>query len=232
MTKYVTLATQKIASRSRAAAVAALLVVAAGALGCQPLPDAPVERGEKLYHNCEACHGPTGEGNVDYQAPAIAGLQSWYVENQLTKFRTGLRGAHADDIEGMRMRPLSKSLLHEGDVKAVAAYVAQMKPKREHPKTVQGDPGRGAEYFKTCTACHGAGAEGQQALNAPALVYSQDWYLLRQLHKFQDGVRGGMAGDTTGAQMAGMINAVPDDQAKQDVVAYIQKLRRTTGGTK
>lgn len=230
MTKYDALATHTTDPRSRPA-LAALLLAAACATGCLPQPDAPVERGAVVYHNCEACHGPNGEGSEQYEAPAIAGLQSWYVENQLTKFKTGLRGAHADDIQGMRMRPLSKTLRTDEDLKAVAAYVSQLKPTKDHPKTVQGgDPGRGAEYFKTCVACHGANGEGMQALNAPALVYSQDWYLLSQLHKFQDKIRGAAPGDVTGMQMSAMINAVPDDQAKKDVVAYIQKLKTSPGG--
>lgn len=196
-------------------------------LGCQRLPEQGVERGELLYNNCRACHGDDGHGREEYGAPAIAGLGAWYVEGQLNKYRKGHRGQHADDIEGVRMRPSSKMMRNEDDIKSVALYVAQLEPIKLPPKTVMdGDPGRGADYFKTCVACHGADGNGMQALGAPSLVVTQDWYQLRQLQKFQKKIRGAAEGDVTGSQMAAMINAVPDEQAKKDVVAYIQKLKK------
>ena len=204
-----------------------LLIVVIGGfgVGCRDLPDSGAPRGEKVYNNCQSCHGADGLGRPELQAPAIAGLSPWYVENQLKKFREGHRGRHAEDYEGLRMRPLSKTIRDDADLKAVAEYVSSMTPQKP-PKTVMdGDPGRGADYFKTCVACHGADGAGMQALNAPSLRYSQDWYLLRQLEKFEKGIRGRAQGDVTGAQMAAMINAVPDEQAKKDVVAYIQKLK-------
>lgn len=210
------------------------LVVSAAmfAVGCQSLPEEPLARGEHVYNHCQACHGPQGQGMPEYGAPAIAGMPAWYVEAQVTKFQTGVRGAHADDHEGLRMRPLSKTVRSEEDLKAVAAYVSNLPAVIAHPKTVQGgDPGRGAEYFKTCVACHGADGLGMQALNAPSLMYQQDWYLLRQLEKFADGRRGRLATDITGMQMAAMISSVPDEQAKKDVVAYIQKLKMSPSTT-
>ena len=39
--------------------------------------------------------------DVRRAAPAIAGLDQWYIEMQLGKFRSGLRGRHFDDISGM-----------------------------------------------------------------------------------------------------------------------------------
>ena len=206
-----------------------LMLLAAGSFGCQQLPDEPMVRGELVYNNCAACHGDQGEGKVEYEAPSIAGLGSWYVKNQLTKYREGYRGAHADDVEGLRMRPLSKTLRTEADVDAVSAYVAQLPAVINSPKTIMdGDPGRGADYYKTCVACHGADGSGMEALSAPSLIVTPDWYQLRQLKKFKSGVRGRAEGDVTGAQMSAMITVLPDEQAMKDVVAYIQKLKRPT----
>lgn len=64
--------------------------------------------GRELFAACATCHGVQGEGNVSIQAPSIAALPAWYVEVQLLKFRTGARGAHPDDLEGLRMRPMSQ----------------------------------------------------------------------------------------------------------------------------
>lgn len=203
----------------------ALMLMALAFVGCQKVDPAAPDAGEKLYNNCRACHGDDGRGMPEYGAPAIAGLQAWYVEAQLNKFRNGQRGTHADDIEGMRMRPLSKSVLQPEQYKPVAEYVASLEPIKP-PKTVMdGDPGRGAALFKPCEACHGADGAGMDALNAPALRYSQDWYLLRQLQKFKTGVRGRAEGDVTGMQMSAMVASLPDEQAMKDVVAYIQKLK-------
>ena len=49
---------------------------------------------------CATCHGAKGEGNAQLKAPSIASLPEWYVREQLTKFRTGMRGVHAKDTAG------------------------------------------------------------------------------------------------------------------------------------
>ena len=41
---------------------------------------------------------------------AIAGQAQWYLEAQLVKFKNGVRGAHPDDMEGSRMRPMARTL--------------------------------------------------------------------------------------------------------------------------
>lgn len=204
-----------------------ILLVALVALvaGCQQMPAQGVERGEVLFDNCSACHGVDGLGRVELAAPAIAGLDSWYVENQLTGFQAGHRGAHPEDSGGLRMRPLSLTMRSEDDIKAISEYVASMPTAKPRPTLKGGDPGRGALYYKPCEACHGANGEGQQALNAPSLNHSQDWYLFKQLQHFKKGIRGTREGDVYGAQMSAMITSLPDEQAMLDVVAYIQKLK-------
>lgn len=213
---------------SRPALVVAMLFLICASTACEmryQLPADKQERGKVLYDNCAACHGDDGLGKVDYEAPAIAGLDSWYVENQLKGFQKGYRGKHPDDAAGMRMRPLSRTMRSNEDITAVSAYVSELEALKPE-KTIQGgDPGRGATYWKTCTACHGGDGAGMKALNAPSLNHSQDWYLLKQLKNFKSGVRGQAQGDTYGAQMSAMISALPDEQAMKDVVAYIQKLK-------
>ena len=53
-----------------------------------------------------------------------------------------------------------------------------------------------------------------------------DWYLLRQLQYFKDGVRGAHPDDLYGMQMAMMAASLRDEQAMQDLVAYINSLYR------
>jgi cytochrome c oxidase subunit 2 len=84
-----------------------------------------------------------------------------------------------------------------------------------------GDPEAGKTFFAICQACHGPDAQGNQQLGAPRLAGQKPWYLLRQLRHFRAGARGVDPRDTFGLQMRAMSITLPDDQAVQDVVAYI-----------
>jgi cytochrome c553 len=64
-----------------------------------------------------------------------------------------------------------------------------------------------------------------QPLQAPPLILANDWYLLRQLDNFKQGVRGGDAiGDPAGALMRSIAVSL-DEQAMRDILAYISTLR-------
>ncbi|MEY4642985.1 MAG: hypothetical protein RLZZ227_2979 [Pseudomonadota bacterium] len=87
-----------------------------------------------------------------------------------------------------------------------------------------GDAERGKTLYATCGACHGANGEGLEALNAPKLAGQEEWYVVRQLQNFKNGIRGNNPKDTYGMQMAPMSQTLVDDQAMQDVAAYIRTL--------
>lgn len=87
-----------------------------------------------------------------------------------------------------------------------------------------GDPERGKALYATCGACHGVNGEGMEALNAPALAGQEQWYVIRQLQNFKNGIRGANPRDIYGMQMAPMAQILPDDQAIEDVAAYIETL--------
>jgi cytochrome c oxidase subunit 2 len=87
-----------------------------------------------------------------------------------------------------------------------------------------GDAERGKTLYATCGACHGANGEGLEALNAPKLAGQEEWYVIRQLENFKNGVRGNNPRDTYGMQMAPMAQTLVDAQAMQDVAAYIRTL--------
>ena len=200
----------------------ALCATAGGVAGADDL-----ERGEALYDLCAQCHGSEGHGNAEYLAPAIAGLEQWYIETQLKKFRAGLRGLHFDDISGMRMRPMSLTLRSEEDVTAVAAYAASL-PDYQPERTVKGDVQAGKSLYVLCAACHGQNGEGMQAMSSPSLNQSSDWYLVSQLNKFKAGVRGTNPKDPTSLLMgptSPMAITLKTEQSVRDVVAYITTLR-------
>ncbi len=87
-----------------------------------------------------------------------------------------------------------------------------------------GDAEKGKALFAVCMACHGANGEGNALLNAPVNGGQDEWYVVRQLNNFRAGVRGAHAGDIFGAQMRPMALTLPNDQAVNDVAAYIATL--------
>jgi cytochrome c553 len=182
----------------------ALAAVLASASSGRPVAADDLERGEALYKLCAQCHGPEGAGNLSIWAPPIAGQPAWYVESQLHKFRDGIRGAHPDDLAGLRMRPMARTLRSDEDVAAVAAYVGSLPPTEPDATLEGGDAARGKILYTPCTACHGPAGAGNQTLFAPSLQHTSDWYMLSQLQKFKAGLRGTNPADTTGKLMRPM----------------------------
>lgn len=194
--------------------------------GCKPDGAKKTPPGHELYDACKACHGTSGFGQENIAAPAIAGLPAWYVEAQLMKFRTGVRGAHPDDLEGLRMRPMSQQMYDVAEVKEVARYVASMAPMKQPAKLEGGDATAGAGAYGVCTACHGPDGKGNEALKAPPIVGQHGWYLVSQLKKFKSGVRGTNPRDVSGATMRPMSMTLADEQAMKNVVAHISTLAK------
>lgn len=207
-----------MAKRSIAALLVAVLLKAPlGASAAEPV--IPPEK----FVYCTVCHGVELKGNHIIQAPRLSGLSSWYAERQLLAFARGWRGTHAQDVYGMEMQPMAAAL-SEKDIKEAAAFVAAT--RSEPPAaTIEADAANGRALYATCTACHAADGSGVEALGGPALAGLDDWYLVRQLENFRDGVRGGHPDDTLGAQMRAAAQVLPDDEAIRDVVAYINSLQ-------
>ena len=223
-------------------AAAALLVAPALARA----QEADAEHGRKLFALCAQCHGAAGQGNQALGAPAIAGLPTWYVQKQLVKFSSGVRGKHFDDLEGMRMRPMSLYLIAGGhaernlkgeaadpaaidpNIRDVAAYVGALPAANPAPTLSGGNVANGETTYLACGSCHGQNGEGSEPVEAPPLVGQSDWYLARSLEKYKAGQRGyDPVNDGLAAAMAGMAGALlPDEQAVKDVVAFISTLKK------
>jgi cytochrome c oxidase subunit 2 len=193
--------------------------------GCRPEGVAALPDGKVLYGSCDSCHGLNGEGRKEVSAPQIAGLPKWYVELQLTKFRTGMRGAHPDDPEGLRMRPMSRQMMSEFEIQTVADYVSKLKPVKAVATLTGGNAEEGKKTWATCQACHGPNGMGNEALKAPPLVDQHDWYLMTSLHKFKEKVRG-MDNDAQAMTMRPMAMLLTDEQMMKNVVAYVGTLQR------
>ncbi|MEX0976665.1 MAG: c-type cytochrome [Woeseia sp.] len=195
------------------------LLVAASIASADETPVIPPD----MFVYCTVCHGVELKGNHVIQAPRLSGMQAWNVELQLLAFKRGWRGTHADDLVGMEMQPMA-AILSDKEIAEAARYVSAT--VSEPPTvTIIGDARRGRDLYATCQACHAADGNGVEALGAPALTGLNDWYLVRQTRNFKDGTRGSHKDDIRGAQMRAAAQVLADDDAIQDVVAYINSLR-------
>lgn len=210
--------------------IVSVAMLSVALVGCEAKQDREsVEYRADLYEGCVPCHGAAGEGNPEVGAPAIAGLERWYVKAQLRKFKNGHRGWHPDDTGGKRMWPMARALDTDEKVDLVSAYVASLPVNPPDPQLEGGNPETGKIYFATCVQCHGPDAGGNINEYGPPLNHASDWYLLTQLQNFKAGRRGTHPGDVTGAKMRPFSMTLPNEQAMKDVIAYIGTLRDQEG---
>jgi len=205
--------------------------------------------GEKMFEVCSFCHGVQGQGGPALDAPALAGMQAWYIERQLHAFRNGTRGTHYEDVPGVQMSQISGMVRNDATIKNVAAYIESMPPGAPPELARDGTPAGTARpfiwrskyaalahpdepdiangkaiYVEACIACHGINGNGNVLLGAPKLVDQADWYMQRQWQYFRDGIRGDDPADDFGPEMAAIAKTLDDNQAIADVVAYIKSL--------
>ena len=183
-------------------------------------PHEPVD-----HRFCFTCHGTDGMGSEGIQGPRLAGMESWYLKRQLELFRAGGRGVHPMDIEGMEMQPMA-AILTDEEIDDIVQWASTWEYVPAEPTITGGDVQRGEQLYQACVMCHGDQAQGNQAMNAPALQGQNDWYLVTQLKNFKAGYRGANPLDTFGAPMRAMTSGLADEQAIIDVVSYINTLGR------
>lgn len=183
------------------------------------------EKGKTLYAACGTCHGFKGEGQKLLHAPALAGQEDWYLAAQIKNFKDGIRGTAKDDTWGATMIPMMATLGNDQAIADVVAYIQTLKVTTSKPVVKGGNPQKGKTYFATCATCHGPKARGIQSVHSPRLDIQQDWYMLEQLQKFKNGMRGAHPKDFWGSTMVPMANILPDEQAMKDVIAYIKSLQ-------
>ena len=88
-------------------------------------------RGEDYYVNiCSACHSGNGQGNDALGAPALAGLNDWYLQSSYQRYLDSVRGTHPDDFYGAQMARLAPALVKGDDINDVIAFIATLPPRR------------------------------------------------------------------------------------------------------
>jgi cytochrome c oxidase subunit 2 len=180
--------------------------------------------GKPLFAVCAACHGLEAEGNPALNAPKLSGQGGWYLKRQLKNFKDGARGTHDKDVFGKMMAPMAATLVNDAAIDNVVAYIKTL-PDNPAPPTVKTHATDGEKIYVNCGACHGADGRGIQAMNAPRLAGMSDWYLVTQLKNFRQGIRGAHPKDMYGPQMVSMAAMLADDQAANDLVAYLNTIR-------
>lgn len=85
-------------------------------------------RGMRIYNaNCASCHGPDAEGSWATDAPALAGMDDWYMEHQLQNYRDGIRGTHREDKYGYQMTSMVKAMRTDQQMADVISYLNSLR---------------------------------------------------------------------------------------------------------
>jgi cytochrome c553 len=167
---------------------------------------------------CAGCHAADGNSMVAAN-PSLAGLNSEYINKQLTDFKSGAR-------KNAIMSGMVASLSPQ-DMLNLAAYFSAQQPKPGTSKDQQlaligqkiyrgGVLGAGVP---ACASCHGPQGKGIP-VQFPRLAGQHSEYIYTQLNAFRVGER---AND--GAKMMRTIAAKMTDADMKAVASYIQGLR-------
>ncbi|MAP94980.1 MAG: hypothetical protein CMK07_08530 [Ponticaulis sp.] len=180
--------------------------------------------GKMRYNLCANCHGIDAEGIESIGAPKLNGLNDWYLRHQLGAFMNNIRASNTDNRGAQMMRVMATTIPDEQAVEDLVAYLTSLPNTTDTDNTVEGDAEVGAALYQPCALCHGQQAEGDQNMGGPSLTGQDPWYLKLQLENFKSGLRGANPKDQAGARMMPMARVLVDEQAIDDVVAYIATL--------
>jgi cytochrome c553 len=167
------------------------LVYAGATVAAESAPAAAkpdLARGKQIASSvCVACHGAEGVGTAPAN-PNLAGQDAYYIQRQLTAFKSGARPSPI-------MQGMASSLSPE-DMLAVGAYYSSQKPvqsaARDKALADRGQKiwraGVKATAVPACAGCHGAAGRGMSA-QFPAIAGQNPDLLLGWLKAFASGER-------------------------------------------
>jgi cytochrome c553 len=180
----------------------------------------PATADDSYQTHCAHCHGATGEGNDTLGAPNLTRLSESYIKRQLQGFKEGWRSKDNHYTQSMTA---AIATLDTPTLSSATMAISELPDsKAMSPAPRNGDVARGKDlYTAYCGACHGTGANGNDALGAPNLLGLSSDYLTRQYGEFAKGKRGTHPNDKYGQQMARLSKALKDPQLIDDVTAYV-----------
>jgi cytochrome c553 len=102
---------------------------------------ADLKEGRWLFEmRCMECHRFNGSGELTFGSPPLYGLQGWYLTAQLTKFKSGHRGAVKGDVNGAKMVFTSSFIENEQMLKDIVGYILTLNPAPEKDPFVGRSP--------------------------------------------------------------------------------------------
>ena len=104
----------------------------------EPSASGDPTKSKALYEStCAQCHGDLGQGVWTVNAPALTGLEDWYLASQIKNFRDGIRGRHADDLYGLQMGLVSNTMTDDQSIEDMVAYIATLENTQQSVKLAQ-----------------------------------------------------------------------------------------------
>ncbi|MGV3659077.1 MAG: c-type cytochrome [Prosthecobacter sp.] len=90
-----------------------------------------VADGARLYYErCMECHRYNGSGEMTFGSAPLIGLQAWYLEDQLRKFKSGKRGTVKSDLNGAKMVQMTNQFIEDDQMlRNVVAYIMTLNPE-------------------------------------------------------------------------------------------------------
>ena len=197
----------------RSIALAAALVLGAGAGHTAHAAGPLDERGALQSVTCAACHGQAGNSRSSAM-PIIAGQDAAYLKKQIGDYAAGKRLS-------AEMEPYAKQVLNLG-VDDVAAYFAS---RRREPTPIPSPAdavARGRSAAAQCASCHGPQGQGDAAKLIPSLAGQAPGYLREQMLLFKQDRRS--PGDPAVTAVKALLKTIPDETFG-DLAAYYSSLR-------
>ena len=182
-------------------------------------------KGKEYSKSCVGCHGRSFSGLISERSPSLPQFSNWYMQGQLQKYKRDILGYNVEDSDGYAMSSLMKAYSNQ-QIADMVAYIKTFKVETELINTLNGDPKNGKiEYQLNCMACHQKNGKGNEQLYAPSLVGLSDVYIVNQLIKYRDEVRGSGNGDKHGKVMQSFAKNLKNEQVMKDIAAYLISLK-------
>lgn len=173
------------------------------------------------YSFCLVCHGYDGQGNAIVSAPALAGIEPWYLGQAIAAYQGAARHSSASALE---MQSAAR-MVEAADLEEVGRFVALLSsPAVGQAAANDTQLQRGARsYAQYCAACHGNDAEGNEQLAAPGLRRLNAWYLASAWQSYLAGSRGDDSAPLPARQMRQFALSLPADVAIDDLIAFMTR---------
>jgi len=108
--------------------LAGAAAVIAGMTPLRPVRQGPADsaNGKVIVRElCAECHGSRCQGLPERGSPPLTGFQSWYVVDQILRFKEFARAGDSRSLDSSRMHSIAYKVISVEDVEDVAAYLVE-----------------------------------------------------------------------------------------------------------